>query len=108
MSTVTAKAGNLPGSYPGGTFASRVLVDMTLTLAQGLSRVNQNAQSAASETRALLDRLRAALRIRGQVTLAGRGLVQANGSSNEGRECLLIDFIVLVEVDCAPGVAFEA
>ena len=44
----------------------------------------------------------------GQVTLAGRGLVQANGSSNEGRESLLIDFIVLVEVDCAPGVAFEA
>jgi len=39
---------------------------------------------------------------------AGRGLVQANGSSNEGRESLLIDFIVLVEVDCAPGVAFEA
>jgi Endonuclease NucS len=44
----------------------------------------------------------------GQVKLAGRGLVQANGSSNEGRESLLIDFIVLVEVDCAPGVAFEA
>jgi hypothetical protein len=44
----------------------------------------------------------------GQVALAGRGLVQANGSSNEGRESLLIDFIVLVEVDCAPGVAFEA
>src|SRR6266536_4193831 len=42
------------------------------------------------------------------VGLAGRGLVQANGSSNEGRESLLIDFIVLVEVDCAPGVAFEA
>jgi hypothetical protein len=40
--------------------------------------------------------------------LAGRGLVQANGRSNEGRESLLIDFIVLVEVDCAPGVAFEA
>ncbi len=44
----------------------------------------------------------------GPVTLAGGGLVQANGSSNEGRESLLIDFIVLVEVDCAPGVAFEA
>jgi len=44
----------------------------------------------------------------GEVALAGRGLVQANGSSNEGRESLLIDFIVLVEVDCAPGVAFEA
>ncbi len=43
-----------------------------------------------------------------QLALAGRGLVQANGSSNEGRESLLIDFIVLVEVDCAPGVAFEA
>src|SRR5438067_860704 len=43
-----------------------------------------------------------------QVELAGRGLVQANGSSNEGRESLLIDFIVRVEVDCAPGVAFEA
>ena len=42
------------------------------------------------------------------VGLTGRGLVQANGSSNEGRESLLIDFIVLVEVDCAPGVAFEA
>jgi hypothetical protein len=40
--------------------------------------------------------------------LAGRGLVQANGSSNEGRESLLIDFIVLVEVDCAPGVSLEA
>jgi hypothetical protein len=44
----------------------------------------------------------------GQITLARRGLVQANGGSNEGRESLLIDFIVLVEVDCAPGVAFEA
>src|SRR5438128_745544 len=43
-----------------------------------------------------------------QAELAGRRLVQANGSSNEGREGLLIDFIVLVEVDCAPGVAFEA
>jgi len=43
-----------------------------------------------------------------QVELAGRGLVQANGSSNEGRESLLIDFIVLVEVDCAPGVGLEA
>ena len=43
-----------------------------------------------------------------QVELAGRGLVQANGSSNEGRESLLVDFIVLVEVDRAPGVAFEA
>ncbi len=42
------------------------------------------------------------------VGLAGRGLVQANGSSNEGRESLLIDFIVLVDVDRAPGVAFEA
>jgi hypothetical protein len=42
------------------------------------------------------------------IGLAGRGLVQANGSSNEGRESLLIDLIVLVEVDCAPGVAFEA
>jgi hypothetical protein len=42
------------------------------------------------------------------VGLPGRGLVQANGSSNEVRESLLIDFIVLVEVDCAPGVAFEA
>ena len=42
------------------------------------------------------------------VDLAGRRLVQANGSSNEGRKSLLIDFIVLVEVDCAPGVAFEA
>ena len=52
--------------------------------------------------------LRIRPRQRGQVTLAGRGLVQANGSSNEGRESLLIDFIVLVEVDCAPGVAFEA
>jgi len=40
-----------------------------------------------------------------QVELAGRRLVQASGSSNEGRESLLIDFIVLVEVDCAPGVA---
>ena len=40
--------------------------------------------------------------------LAGRGLVQADGSSNEGRESLLIDFIVLVEVDRATGVAFEA
>ncbi len=39
---------------------------------------------------------------------AGRGLVQANGSSNQGRESLLIDSIVLVEVDRAPGVAFEA
>ena len=44
----------------------------------------------------------------GQVTLARRGLVQAYSSSNEARESLRIDFIVLVEVDCAPGVAFEA
>ena len=43
-----------------------------------------------------------------QVTLTGRGLVQAHGSSNEVRESLLVDFIVLVEIDCAPGVAFEA
>ena len=41
-STVTAKAGNLLASYPGGTFAFRVLVAMTLTFAQGLSHVNQN------------------------------------------------------------------
>ena len=34
-STVTAKAGNLLGSYPGGTFACRVLVAMTLTLGTG-------------------------------------------------------------------------
>ncbi len=40
--------------------------------------------------------------------LAGRRLVQADGSSNEGRESLFIDLIVLVEVDGAPGVAFEA
>ena len=46
MSTVTAKAGNVLGSYPGGAFASRVLVAMTLTFAQGSSRVNQNAQPA--------------------------------------------------------------
>ena len=31
-STVTAKAGNVLASYPGGTFALRVLVSMTLTL----------------------------------------------------------------------------
>jgi hypothetical protein len=43
-----------------------------------------------------------------QVELAGRGLVQADGSSNESRESFLVDFIVLAEVDCAPGVAFEA
>jgi hypothetical protein len=42
------------------------------------------------------------------VALAGRGLVQVNGSSNKGYESLLIHFIVLVEVDCAPGVSFEA
>jgi hypothetical protein len=40
-STVTAKAGNLLGSYLGGAF---VLVVMTLTVAHGLSRVNQNVQ----------------------------------------------------------------
>src|SRR5205085_5292884 len=40
--------------------------------------------------------------------LAGLGLVQADRSSNQGHESLLIDFIVLVDVDCAPGVAFEA
>jgi hypothetical protein len=30
---------------------------------------------------------------------AGRGLVQANGSSNEGRESLLIDFRLRVSED---------
>src|SRR4051794_21470259 len=40
--------------------------------------------------------------------LAGRGLVQADGSSDEGRKRLLIDLIALVEVDRAPGVAVEA
>ena len=40
--------------------------------------------------------------------LARRRLVQADGSSDEGRESILIDLIVLVEVDCAPGVASEA
>jgi len=39
---------------------------------------------------------------------AGLGLVQTDGSSDEGDERLLIDLIVLVEVDRAPRVAFEA
>src|SRR5215217_1180837 len=46
-STVTAKAGNLLASYPGGTFASGVLVATTLTVAHGFSHVNQNAQESA-------------------------------------------------------------
>jgi hypothetical protein len=37
--------------------------------------------------------------------LAGRRLVQADGGSDEGHERPLVDLIVLVEVDCAPGVA---
>ena len=43
-----------------------------------------------------------------QLSLAGRGLVQTDGSSDKGDERLLIDLIVLVEVDRAPCVAFEA
>gem|GEM_PF-6678611 len=39
---------------------------------------------------------------------AGRGLVQADCSSNEGCKSLLIDFIVLVDVNGASEVAFEA
>ena len=41
-STVTAKAGNALGSYPGGGFAARVLVDMTFTLPRSSSHVNHN------------------------------------------------------------------
>src|SRR6476619_4096149 len=37
-----------------------------------------------------------------------RGLVQADGGSDEGRERLLIDLVVLVEVDRPAGVALEA
>jgi hypothetical protein len=44
----------------------------------------------------------------GRHTSFGTRLVQAHGGSNEGRKSLLIDFIVLAEVDCPPGVAFEA
>jgi 8-hydroxy-5-deazaflavin:NADPH oxidoreductase len=47
-STVTANAGNLLGSYPGGTLVRWVLVAMTLTFAHGLSHVNQNAVQAAA------------------------------------------------------------
>ena len=47
-STVTAKAGNLLASYPGGRFAFRVLVVMTLTFAHGLGHVNQNACNVSS------------------------------------------------------------
>jgi hypothetical protein len=36
------------------------------------------------------------------------GLVQADGSPNQGYECLRIDFIALVEVDCPASVALEA
>ncbi len=42
-----------------------------------------------------------------QNVLAG-GLVQTDGGLDEGRERLLVDLIALVDVDCAPGVAFEA
>src|SRR4051794_38000580 len=40
--------------------------------------------------------------------LAGLGLVQADGGSDEGHERLLIDLVVLVDVDGASGVALEA
>ena len=48
------------------------------------------------------------LTVRIDAVLARRGLVQADGSSNQGHEGLLVDLIALVEVDGAPGVASEA
>ena len=39
---------------------------------------------------------------------ASRGSVQGNGGTYERLQGLLIDTLALVEVDCTPGVAFEA
>src|SRR5215208_4249407 len=47
-STVTANAGNLLASYPGGTFAVRVLVSTTVTFPHGSTQVNQNAAVTAA------------------------------------------------------------
>src|SRR5215211_8201079 len=53
-STVTANAGNLLASYPGGIFAVRVLVSTTVTFPHGSSQVNETPPSRPPWSRSSL------------------------------------------------------